>query len=1091
MVTTRAYPVEVLGPITVLYNEAKEQGGLSRAKQRLLAHLTFARQQGVDARGFRSDEPRSDEDPARAAFRMAVSRLRAHLPAGVIEDVGEGVVRLMLDDADVDLWHLFALAGGERPLADVPIRQLVHLLDPSIRLDPVVLEIDPLDAEAPRRQVVEAQRELLLRLAAEQPQRLRGQMIEFLRRYIDEDPYNESLVSTLAVVLAQTGRRRDALRVLSEAREEFIDVGLGLSPRIDELELRLLDPSDDEGEGVAVTSTVIDPEPALPAALAELAAKPFVGDKGPIETLAAMLPAGTGVAVIVGPSAMGKTRLCAELARTAAVRGIATVYLRPRRSDSAFGPMVAALPSFREAIGGLRSPEGGPDPEELRSLLLARAIDALDERAGEGPLVVVVDDAHQLDSGTSRLLQMLPDSDLAGRLLLVVVATREQAQEPLTPPVADLMDRSGTIVIEPTLLDDDDLGDLVRLVRGHQLEHAVFNEARQLGELSGRRAGVAALLLDATGEASLRPDPGSLRGLRPLVEVAHTMSSSARTMGAAAAVVGLEFNVTTVAAVTGSEAEDVIAGLDELVRANFVHDLGDTDFEFAHALIAAALLEMTPVGQQAEWHEAAAVHLADDVHRRAHHEFSAVSRLPLPQVLASLRASADVHLLTGAYWEATHTYRNMVMLQGGEVDPKVAAGYARALELAGFPNGASRVRETALTAAFGRNDHEQALAITVSGLPEGEILEGDETLLERLQAIHFSALDREAAHRLACHRSRQLAIVGAQAEAAEHAERALELAESPSEFVGGTLAKRFVISCTSPPSERLDLLNDIEEQVVQVDTATMAEYVCLQTLDCYEAGLADEAVTWRRRLDDIEDAPVLRRWHGMLFDTMVARDAGRFAEAAERRTEARAYGVARGINAAQQAHDAAAVNDIWMMGDLADLADHVAPGALLDPSISLIHRAGGAAALLAAGRNVEAAELAEEVARAALRSPLGQKSSALAIAAEALAHSAQHDLIADAHDLLAKRGTSSMVFGACVSSLGPVARYLAALTPPGDESARDAYLAQAVELAEEAGWPAWAVCNRYHRAAVINDQGEIEELRRDLEGSELAMLIAD
>ena len=101
--------------------------------------------------------------------------------------------------------------------------------------------------------------------------------------------------------------------------------------------------------------------------------------------------------VIAGPAGVGKTRLAAEAARVVTQKGCTTAHVVGTRAASSI-PFGAFAPLLPELDGGGRG---------LLNLL-RRATDAiLDLSRSDQRLLLVVDDAHQLDNGSAALLHQL------------------------------------------------------------------------------------------------------------------------------------------------------------------------------------------------------------------------------------------------------------------------------------------------------------------------------------------------------------------------------------------------------------------------------------------------------------------------------------------------------------------------------------------------------------------------------------------------------------------------------------------------------------------------------------------------------------
>ena len=124
---------------------------------------------------------------------------------------------------------------------------------------------------------------------------------------------------------------------------------------------------------------------------------PLVGRDDELQRVTQAMDARDAGVLLIGPAGVGKTRLATEALALAASRGWPTATVRANRSAAtipfgAFAPLLPAVP----AIGA----EGQADA--LRS-----AASAVAATAGDGTLVLLVDDAQELDDASSALLHIL------------------------------------------------------------------------------------------------------------------------------------------------------------------------------------------------------------------------------------------------------------------------------------------------------------------------------------------------------------------------------------------------------------------------------------------------------------------------------------------------------------------------------------------------------------------------------------------------------------------------------------------------------------------------------------------------------------
>jgi tetratricopeptide (TPR) repeat protein len=122
--------------------------------------------------------------------------------------------------------------------------------------------------------------------------------------------------------------------------------------------------------------------------------------------------------LLAGPAGVGKTRLAGDFLAAAAGRGYPSARVFANRSarELPLGAFAPLLPPWQEL----------PEPTEL----LPQAVAAVTERAEDQPLVLMVDDAHDLDPTSAALLLQVV---VSGRVFVIVtVRTGEPVPDPVT-----------------------------------------------------------------------------------------------------------------------------------------------------------------------------------------------------------------------------------------------------------------------------------------------------------------------------------------------------------------------------------------------------------------------------------------------------------------------------------------------------------------------------------------------------------------------------------------------------------------------------------------------------------------------------------
>jgi len=434
-----------------------------------------------------------------------------------------------------------------------------------------------------------------------------------------EHPLRESLCVLHVLAHARTGQQGRALELLREMRTRLDDeLGIEPGPALRALETAVL------RQEVA---------PARPAGRnrprpAEL---PLVGRQPELSALDAVLDVAAGgrvgAAMLVGEPGIGKTRLLQEVAGRAAARGFATGAGRCSQDDGAppLWPWTAVLRELGEtALADRLTAPAQPPPgvlsaqsaEAARFALWHDVAGALAAASARQPLLIVLDDLHWADPSSLKLLRHVVATG-AGRIALL------GARRALPPPsgalaeVLEALARYGGARIDLDGLAEAEVRTLVHAVTGREAD------AAEAARLRDRTGGNAFLLTELARLDSAESVPAAVADV--VAARAATLPEPARELLRAAAVVGREFDLALLAAVTGDTEDEVLDRLDPALAEGLVAETGPEVFRFSHALIRDAVHDAIPPTRRARRHAAVArvVAAAGDPGRAVRHWLAA------------------------------------------------------------------------------------------------------------------------------------------------------------------------------------------------------------------------------------------------------------------------------------------------------------------------------------------------------------------------------------------------------------------------------------------------------------------------------------
>ena len=630
-----------------------------------------------------------EQPPATAAkmLQVYVSQLRKALAAagagGAIVTRAHGYeLRLEGDDCDalrferllaggaarqaLALWRGPALAGVIEPFAVVEARRLEER-----RLDAVELAIDE-DLAAGHHSEVVAELETL----------------------VAAQPLREKLHSQRMVALYRAGRQADALEAYRQARRILVEeIGIEPGPQLRALH-----------EAILRQDSELDlAEPAAPAAATSRG--DFVGRAdelralvGGIDGALAHRPA---LFLVAGEPGIGKSRLADELAARAQARGLRVLwgrcweaggapaywpwaqalrsYIRDgekeqvRRELGAGAADVAQmLPELHDLFPGL-APAPSLDPDGARFRLFDSTAAFLRAASEAQPLMLVIDDAHGADTPSLLLLRFLARELHEARIVLVVSYrdTESGPDDPLSATVTEIRREPIARLVRLGGLNLPEVARCIELIGAEtpsdELAAAIH------GETEGNPLFVTELVRllgdeQRLEEAARAPWRASIpQGMREVI--AHRLrhlSPECRRLLTEASVLGREFRLDALRAVSECPGDELLDLLDEALAARVVGDrpIGRGGLRFSHALIRDSLYGELPRRERLRLHRRAAEALETVYGRErqphlaelAHHFLEAAPNGEVDKAIAYARQAAEHAAAVLAYEEAARLY---------------------------------------------------------------------------------------------------------------------------------------------------------------------------------------------------------------------------------------------------------------------------------------------------------------------------------------------------------------------------------------------------------------------------------------------------
>lgn len=621
--------VRLLGAFSVTRRESEIEGSAWKRKRPVEIVSALALAQGhLVHREELIDRlwPDKDLDAGANNLYRALHELRRIAGEGLVE-VERGVLRLGAGVwVDVDAFCAKSTSNDPQVL-----REALELYRGDLLPD------DPYSDELSARRESLKQRfmDAGLRLArVEHDPERRAQV---LRRLLDLDPTVEELHARLMTSLAESGRKRQALRQYSECvrvlREHF---GASPSKELDALKRRI--EADEVGATRASASVDADgsdsPTPPAVAGPRAEAPKPRTPDFDAVagrlvetsnlrpiegrdaETARALAfgESKQGVLLVVGEPGVGKTRFVVEVIRKCCERGdqvlVGVGY--EMENTAPYAPFVDAWAGHLRAGGAPTTdpflsfvPTPGASAQEDRLRLFQSVERSLLGLAGSGSVCLVLDDLQQADESSLFLVYHLARASRQLPLKLVCTVRDEDIRvgSPLHSLLAGLgRERLATRVELPRLDREGTAALVASLCRSTPSEELVEHVFRLC---EGNPFFIEEVVATITASAS--PNEGGISN-----DLARTVRARVAALGPVgerllltAAVEGTRFHFDVAAKAAEIPLEDALDALDRAIEARIVEE-HEEGYRFRHALTREALYRSLSNARRSHVHRAVA-----------------------------------------------------------------------------------------------------------------------------------------------------------------------------------------------------------------------------------------------------------------------------------------------------------------------------------------------------------------------------------------------------------------------------------------------------------------------------------------------------
>ncbi len=856
----------------------------------------------------------------------------------------------------------------------------------------------------------------------------------------------------------------------------------------------------------------------------------FVGREHELARLLTALHAarrGRGQVVTVsGEAGIGKTRLTEELGDRASRDGAVVLWARaPEGSGApAYWPWTQIIRGYRQEVDpgefaaalGSRAadvahlvpelaqppPFAPRDPDAARFRLFDAVSQLLVVAANRRPLVLVLDDLHWADTPSLRLLAFLAGHVDAAAILVVAIYRDVELHtaHPLAGLLTDLARQRRGAGVALTGLGPADTASYAEHVAGQPLPDGLVEAVHD--KTDGNPFYITELMRLLAAERRLAtPDQVGRWELEMPLGVREVilrrldrLSPACHRLLRAAAFVGRDFTIGTLASVTDLRGDRVLGMLAEAERLRVVRSssLAPGRFRFAHALIREALYDSLTASLRVEQHrrigEALEEHYGADrdshLAELAHHYAQAAVGGTIGKAVDYAVRAAERATRSLAHEEAVRLYRVALETldsaghgsEGQRCELLVALGEAR--RRAGDVDGARGTLRSGgeLAARLGSAELLARAALAFGGpwVTMGVVDHATTGLLQRaLDALGDSSSGLRA--QVLARLGMELYFSPARERGQELCRQAVEMAHSAGDdgALGYALsARHWTLWGPDHLEDRLQLATELVELASRLDDTELAvqghHWRGNDLLEMGDVAAAETAVDAHARLAAELGHPV-GLWQAALRQVLLALLAGRFEVAERLAGEARR----RGQLADPRSAAGSQLIQLFVLrreqGRLGELQDDLEETAAANPAAP-IWRAVLALAYVDLGRELEARAELDRLAADGFRSLPRDYAwiGAMVCLADSCAALGEASRAETLLGLLEPYAARSAFLGRASASLGSVARPLGLLAATAGRPAEaEAHFERALEANARIGaWP-WLARTQHAYAALL------------------------